>query len=91
MNNAYWARSARFKALPGLDGVEGQVQFQDVHPRFAQEAPLPGLRVRLHQGPDLDLLQPPGQGHPVRLVERGGGAEVRIEAAAGSGFYARAS
>src|SRR5215831_7081291 len=69
----------------GLLAVESEVQGEHVHTRLAEQAEPATFRVLGHQLAHTLRIELAGLRHSRHLVEGGGGADVRIEPAAGGG------
>ena len=62
-----------------MDGIEIEIQFQNIHTRFAKESQVPALGVFLHQGAHVLFFHSALPGHMRYLEFRGRGRNFRIE------------
>ena|ERR1700674_1763075 len=62
-----------------VPGIERNIEFEDVHARLAQEAPLPVLRILKNQARDVRLWNLAFRSHAANLKIRRRWRNVRIE------------
>src|ERR1700678_132590 len=54
----------------GMNGIQFEIQFQHIPPRFAQESQLPPFRMLGHQSAKISVTHPPLARHPRNLKFR---------------------
>ena len=86
-SDSIYSGRAWFMAKPtlSLKCIQGEVELQDVDPRLAQEPELAAFGMLLDETANGVFGKATCLGHASDLIERGGRADMRVEAAARCG------